>query len=163
MTGRSSPSAGRVVDPALRFDTFAEPCPRNGSINSLGPVTLDTFGLRRSHCDLEEEDLLVVLPPKTCELRIPSRRDEIRDRWFSRRNRSMNRHDSIQTVQSPSAGAPSASSTSSAIPENWPVGVRKHSWVMTIAFLIALGVVGALVFSLGHSERTAQANAQPIR
>jgi len=46
------------------------------------------------------------------------------------------------------------------LPENWPVAVRSHSWVATIAVALALTLAGAFVFSLCHAERTAQATTQ---
>lgn len=56
-----------------------------------------------------------------------------------------------------------ASATGPRIPENWPVDVTRHSWVMTVIVLLAIAVAGAFVFTLCRSERIAQATSQQDR
>jgi hypothetical protein len=57
----------------------------------------------------------------------------------------------------------SSASATAPLPENWPVDVTGHSWVMTAIVVFALLVVGGFVYSLCVSERTAQAATQRDR
>jgi len=68
-------------------------------------------------------------------------------------------HDNPHSPQDRGDGAASLST----LPENWPVGVTRHSWVMTIVVIVVIAAAGAFVFSLCHAERTAQAASHPDR